>query len=97
MDSGHVDRHSCAGSASYGHGSKWVGLQESRQRVWWIVVLLAPTALGITVFGRAVVCSAVGRVLICPDMLDEHVGSMVRSDRVLGGGVLSCLVVPQRS
>ena len=51
MDSGHLDRHSCAGSASYGHGSKWVGLQEFCQLVWWIVVLLAPTALGITVFG----------------------------------------------
>ncbi len=64
--------------------------------MWWIVVVLAPTALGITVVGRAVVRSAVGRVLICPDMLDEHVSSMVRSERVLGEGVLSCLVIPQR-
>ena len=95
MDSGCLDQHSCAGSASYGCGSKWVGLQEFRQRVWWIVVLVPP-ALGITVFGRAVVRSAVGRVLICPGMLDERVGSMVRSKRVLGGGVLSCLVIPQR-
>ena len=77
-------------------GSKWVGLLGFRQRMWWIVVLVAPTGLGITIFGRAIVRSAVGRVLICPDMLDEHVGSMDRSERALGGGVLSCLVVPQR-
>ena len=58
-------------------------------------MLLAPTALGITVFGRAVVRSAVGRVLIFADMLDERIGSMVRSECALGGGVLSCLVMPQ--
>ena len=65
-------------------GSKWVGLQELCQRVWWIVVLLTPTALGITVVGRAVVCSAVGRVLICPDMLDEHVKRVVMDDVRVG-------------
>ena len=95
MDSGHLDQHSCAGSVSYGHG-----VQAGR------VIGVPPTTVvdccvvsphrRNNCLGRATVRSAVGRVLICPDMLGKHVGRMDRSERALDSGVLSCLVVPQR-
>ena len=68
-------------------GSKWVGLLEYRQQMWWIVVLLSPTGPGILFFGQVVGHLAVGRVMICPGMLDEHI--KIELCRVVVGVFLS--------